>query len=118
MVATPQTKDTCAAHLVGGAFHQVRNKDFVMIISYDGIASLRVSAGEDPSDLRRLHTIAFIKLRSEYPTGLGLVDFVGHSNRPTGFKHVQICTSAGPSLSVHVIYFGAWQRGLDQVRGR
>lgn len=86
-----------------------------MAISYDGIASLCVSAGEDQSKVRRLHTIVFIKLRSEYPTGLGVVDFVGHLNRPTGFKHVQICTSGGPSVSGEVIDYlehtsGGWIR--------
>jgi hypothetical protein len=86
-----------------------------MVISYDGIASLCVSAGEDQSHIRRLHTIAFIKLRCEHPTGLGLVDFAGHLNRPTGFKQVQICTSKGPSISGEITDYlehgsGGWIR--------
>lgn len=86
-----------------------------MVISYDGIASLCVSAGDDPYPIRRLHSIAFIKLTIEYPIGIGQVDYVGHLNRPTGFKHVQICTSAGPSLSGEIIDYlehgsGGWIR--------
>jgi len=86
-----------------------------MVISYDGIASLCVSAGDDQISLRRLHTVAFIKLRAEYPKGLGVVDYVGHLNRPTGFRQVQICTSAGPSVTGEITDYlehgtGGWIR--------
>jgi hypothetical protein len=86
-----------------------------MIISYDGIASLCVFGHMGRTSNRRLHTIAFIRLRSECPSGLGLVDFVGHLNRPDEFTHLKISPTGCQPVEGRVIDYlehatGGWIR--------
>lgn len=92
-----------------------------MAIAYEGIATLCFFDYRNHSSALPPHTVVFIRLRCQFPTGAGIVSFVGHLNRRADFTQLKISTSSGSSLEGQVVDYiehnsGGWIR--FEVSGR